>query len=181
MKTQRRTLFALGLLCLFSLPFFSSCDSSDEEEAPVIADPFLEFTVGNSSFEGDFTGFNAAIIALTNPGVSWTSVSMGGSTTTGETISFVVIFDGKSTGTSTLTAEAGEDEDAPQGLSLALVTSSSNAVVYEAANITLNVTSYTPIGGIGAEVEGNFSGTVQDEDGNSTTLSGSFRTGTLSN
>ncbi|MEO1049258.1 MAG: hypothetical protein AAFX87_01440 [Bacteroidota bacterium] len=167
-----------------SLLVFLMCCGDDEAEDPAANedDPSLEFTIGSDNFVADFSGFNAAIIATTNPGINWTSVTLGGSTTNGETVSFVIAFDGKNTGTSTVSGAAGEDTNAPQGLSIALVVNNSGQVetiTYEAVNMNIDITNYVPISGITAEVAGTFSGTMRGDNGQQVSVSGSFKTGTL--
>ncbi|MEM6642546.1 MAG: hypothetical protein AAF616_06175 [Bacteroidota bacterium] len=178
-KVALRTLSLLS--CMIAACMFTAC-SEDEEEVlnSSLLEPELSFTVGNTAYEVDFSANNAAIIATTNPNISWTSITLGGAAVSGETVSLVLAFQGKQTGTSTVSGAAGEDSNAPEGLSLGLVLNDSGqfrSERYDAVSVTVNVMTYREISGVTAEVEGTFSGTVVDVDGNQTNISGSFSTG----
>jgi|GEM_PF-6100338 len=169
---QLITAFFLGIILV-------GCSSNDDDPTP-IEEASLELSLGGANYTANFDGANAAIIAVTNPNINWTSVTLGGTTTSGEVISFVIAFDGKTAGNSTVTGAAGENTSDPTGLSLSIVSSGTTGVVYEAININVNITSYTPVSGVTAVVKGIFSGAVQDVDGNQFNVSGTFNTGPLS-
>lgn len=183
-KSVKTTRSVLLLLChAFISTLLISCGSDDEGvednmEETFNEDAALSFTLGSVTYEANFDGDGAAILAVTNPQITWTSVTLGGTSSTGATVSFIIAFQGKQTGMSTVSGAAGEDTNAPEGLSL-VIFENTNGTTYEATSININITSYKDISGITAEVAGTFSGTVADEDGNQSSISGAFQTGTF--
>ena len=186
-KTVKTIRSIILFLCLtFISILFISCGSDDEgmegDEDLLNQNAELVLTLGSENYEADFDGANATILVVTNSQIDWATVTLGGITTTGETISLVVAFQGKQPGSSTLTGSPGEDMNAPEGLSLLILENINGQVEaenYSATNVTVDITSYRGIGGITAEVAGTFSGTVEDDDGNQSSISGSFNTGNV--
>jgi len=168
------------LFVLLSILTLFSCDSDSDDDMTAQEDASLDFTIDGTTYTANFDGGNAAILSVTSPSVSWTSVTMGGLATSGENITIAFIFDGKSTGQFTISGQAGDNSVAdPTGLSLVIVDGTTN-VNYEAVSVNVNVSSYSPIvGGVTAAVKGTFSGTVKDENGDEFSISGSFNTGSL--
>lgn len=186
-----KTLEKLKQFFLFSTILLSialtSCGSDGDEEDDMMqqdgGEAFLDLTVDGTRYEADFTRNNAAILAVTSPNISFTSVTMGGSSTNGETMNFAVVFDAKATGSFNIASGIEGNQNNPEGLTIALVTSSGNTVEafsYDATNVNVDITSYRGISGVTAEVAGSFSGTIEDDEtGNTVSVSGSFSTGSL--